>query len=348
MRHKWVNSLLFVLVTAELVTGAVGLATGSAGKSFFLKAHLIGAFAILAIAGWKVALAVHSLRRPIRSRPRRAALLFAGLLIATLALGAYWSMGGYWRLAGTSGMTLHVLVGAAVAPFMAWHAWKYTRGLQTGYSADRRAALRLIGAAGIGALAWWVTESSARTLSLGSASRRFTGSYERGSFAGNGFPTTSWLNDGPAPVDARTWRLTVSGAVERPLQLDYAALDRDARLALPTSTVTATLDCTGGWYSTQRWAGVRLGDLLERAGVLEGARSVKAGSVTGYWRRFPIEDAREFLLATHVSGELLSHRHGAPVRLVAPGRRGYDWVKWVTSVTVETVPAWLQPPLPVQ
>ena len=35
------------------------------------------------------------------------------------------------------------------------------------------------------------------------------------------------------------------------------------------------------------------------------------------------------MLATRVGGELLWHGHGAPLRLVAPGRRGYDWVKWV-------------------
>jgi DMSO/TMAO reductase YedYZ molybdopterin-dependent catalytic subunit len=49
-----------------------------------------------------------------------------------------------------------------------------------------------------------------------------------------------------------------------------------------------------------------------------------------------------------VAGAPLSPGHGAPVRLVAPGRRGFWWVKWVESVTVEPEPAWWQPPFPVQ
>jgi DMSO/TMAO reductase YedYZ molybdopterin-dependent catalytic subunit len=70
--------------------------------------------------------------------------------------------------------------------------------------------------------------------------------------------------------------------------------------------------------------------------------------VTGYSRRFPPPDADLLLLATQVAGAPLSPGHGAPVRLVAPGRRGFWWVKWVESVTVEPEPAWWQPPFPVQ
>ena len=80
----------------------------------------------------------------------------------------------------------------------------------------------------------------------------------------------------------------------------------------------------------------------------DGARSVTFGSVTGYYRRASLEESRNYLLATHVGDERISHGHGAPVRLVAPGRRGYEWVKWVNSVTVNDTSKWLQPPLPLQ
>ena len=46
------------------------------------------------------------------------------------------------------------------------------------------------------------------------------------------------------------------------------------------------------------------------------------------------------MLATRVGGELLWHGHGAPLRLVAPGRRGYDWVKWVDEVRLVDSPHW--------
>ncbi|NUR17262.1 MAG: molybdopterin-dependent oxidoreductase, partial [Dermatophilaceae bacterium] len=44
----------------------------------------------------------------------------------------------------------------------------------------------------------------------------------------------------------------------------------------------------------------------------------------------------------------LSAGHGGPVRLVAPGRRGFWWVKWVDRVGVDDRPSWSQPPFPLQ
>ncbi len=61
-------------------------------------------------------------------------------------------------------------------------------------------------------------------------------------------------------------------------------------------------------------------------------------SVTSYRWSLPLEEARAALLATDVEGEPLSHEHGFPLRLVAPGRRGFEWVKWITSIEVLTEP----------
>ena len=83
------------------------------------------------------------------------------------------------------------------------------------------------------------------------------------------------------------------------------------------------------------------------AGADRRAASVRVVGVTGYARRFSLDRARHLLLATHVAGEPLDHGHGAPLRLVVPGRRGFDWVKWVVAVEVDDTPAWWQPPLPL-
>ena len=45
---------------------------------------------------------------------------------------------------------------------------------------------------------------------------------------------------------------------------------------------------------------------------------------------------------------MLSAGHGFPLRLAAPGRRGYGWVKWISEVEVSRDPGWLESPLPLQ
>jgi DMSO/TMAO reductase YedYZ molybdopterin-dependent catalytic subunit len=152
-------------------------------------------------------------------------------------------------------------------------------------------------------------------------------------------PVTQWFTDTVPDGDAGPVELVAGGRSTRVRARD---LDRG-------DTLTAVLDCTGGWYAEQQWRGVRLDRLLADAGVdLPDGGSVDVVSVTGYRRRLPLADAGSLLLATHCAGEPLSAGHGAPVRLVAPGRRGYWWVKWVRRVEVVDAPWWAQPPVPLQ
>jgi DMSO/TMAO reductase YedYZ molybdopterin-dependent catalytic subunit len=65
---------------------------------------------------------------------------------------------------------------------------------------------------------------------------------------------------------------------------------------------------------------------------------VRVVSHTGYRWSFDLRDARRLLLATRVGGEPISHDHGAPVRLVAPGRRGFQWVKWIVRLELHDGP----------
>jgi len=152
-------------------------------------------------------------------------------------------------------------------------------------------------------------------------------------------PVTQWFTDDVARIDLDTYALRVS----RPGEPTSAFSHREL-LAMSDTTQVAVLDCTGGWWAEQTWRGVRLDTLLGTA----DRGSVAVRSVTGYTRRFPAEDTSVLLLATQVGGDLLSPGHGAPVRLIAPGRRCFWWVKWVDRVSLEPQPWWAQPPFPLQ
>jgi DMSO/TMAO reductase YedYZ molybdopterin-dependent catalytic subunit len=189
-----------------------------------------------------------------------------------------------------------------------------------------------------GAVGLYTADKAATSvLGLPGARRRFTGSYETASFRPEAMPSNSWLLDAVPAVDPDRWRLTIKdGQGRRELAL--------AALTTFDTQVRATLDCTSGWYSHQDWTGVPLGTLLHRG---PGTQSVYVHSVTGYWVRLPIHDLDRLLLATQMGGAPLSADHGFPVRLVAPGRRGYWWVKWVDRIEVQTTPSWWQPPFPI-
>jgi DMSO/TMAO reductase YedYZ molybdopterin-dependent catalytic subunit len=147
--------------------------------------------------------------------------------------------------------------------------------------------------------------------------------------------------DDPPPIDYRSWRLAITGSVKNSLSLSTVELTAN-------DSLDVTIDCTGGWYAHRTWHGVRLSALLDRAGIEPGARSIVVHSTTGYRRRFSMADAGTALLAVAVDDVTLGHGHGAPLRLVMPGHRGYDWVKWVGQIEVSRVPPWWNWPLPVR
>ena len=341
MRYPWANILLLLFLAIEMVSGFFGLTSGSEDRAVHMQLHRISGYGILAVLTWKVVNVARSFRWARPKSVRMASLALAVVLVATLALGLVWSVVGQFGWWLFSGLSWHIYAGAALIPLLLWHSWYMLKGFPFAFWAERRLVLRAGVLALAGLIGWQITEGIARAAALGGSTRRFTGSYEAGSFSGNDFPRVSWLNDRPERIDADRWTLRVFGAVDEKLSFEYEELASE-------SEVTATIDCTGGWYSTQRWEGVPLADVLSQASPTQTARSVVVRSVTGYYRRFSMEAAEGFLLATHVTGERLSHGHGFPLRLAASGRRGFEWVKWVTEIEVSETPSWWQPPLPIQ
>lgn len=343
MHYPWANVLLLILLIFQLVTGVAGLVSGAERFGWILQLHSFGSYALLGLLFWKGAVVVDSWRRRRKMGfPRWGFAGLLGLLLGTLATGLLWTFTGPRYLWAYSLMVLHGFMAVALSGLLGWHVLYMGFIFRVPEAADRRAFLRLTGF-GLAGLGLWQLAGLGQTgFELPGAARRFTGSYETGSFSGH-FPPTSWLFDNPPPPDPQRWRLVITGAVARPLSLTY-----DELAGLADDTVTETLDCTGGWYSTQEWRGVRLGRLLDMAGVRAGARSVTVEAVSGYGRRFSLAEVREYLLATQVAGQPLSHGHGFPARLVALERRGFEWVKWVTRIRVNETSKYWQSPLPLQ
>jgi hypothetical protein len=278
-----------------------------------------------------------SLPRSIAARRWGAVVGSMGLVVvATLALagGGEWGASGRWLPLGPwTILTLHVLAALALVPILVAHLlprrWRalrlpLRRPAAGGPPLSRRYALAL-GMLGIIGLAGWVGGNALEALSRGV--RRFTGS--RWLPAGGVPPTTTFFGEGAAVIDPRTWRLAVRGLVARPVDLSLAEL-----AALGEVEREAVLDCTSGWALRTTWHGVPLGAVLDSVGLGTGARRVIVRSATGWYAELPLAEARGALLATAVAGRPLPHGNGAPCRLVAPGRRGLEWVKWVARIEV--------------
>lgn len=343
MRFPWVNVLLFILILSQLITGFFGFINGQDKQAWLLWLHSIGAYAIALLLLWKGAVILDVYGRWRRMTGRRIAFaVMLCLLLLILASGFYWTLYGPIYLAGFSLITVHVFLAVVMIGLIAWHSWHYRWIRRAPKAVDRRSFLRLAGLGTVGLVVWQIAGDTRRLLALPGSQRRFTGSYEIGSFSGK-FPEVSWIADRPPPVDISDWRLIVDGSVNRPLSLTY-----DKIIGLADQEKKAVLDCTGGWYSEQMWQGVSLDQILQLTEVRPGAKSLTLVSVSGFKRRFGLEDARGFLLATAVAGHTLSHGHGFPLRLVAPSFRGVNWVKWIGRIRVNDTGKYWQIPLPLR
>ena len=336
------NVALLMLLVLAFGTGWVAFGTGTTTPERIVTVlHGAAGLALVLLVPWKSLIVRRS--RAFRSASWRAADGVAlGLLIAiSLLAGVVHVLGGFRTYAGLTPIQVHVGAAVLAVPFAVVHVFRHPqRPRRTDLS--RRTLLRALGLGGGAAAAYLAVEGVARGLSLPGQDRRATGSHEVGSNRPQAMPVTQWALDTVPEIDLATWRLRVEVA-----GLQVAELDADALVAMATDEMEVVLDCTGGWYADQHWRGVRLDRLLP-ASLPPDARSVVAISVTGYARRLPLRDLPHLLVATHVADRPLSIGHGAPARLVAQGRRGFWWVKWLDRVVVDTQPWWWQPPFPLQ
>ena len=330
------NLALLVLLAGAFASGWVAFGVEGSRPSWVVGVvHATVGFGIVVLAPWKTVI----VRRGLRGGRRHGfAVVFAVVVAVSLVTGVVHATFGPLEVAGITVLAVHVGSAVAAVPLAVGHV---VRRPQRPRASDlsRRTVVRAIGVGGGAALLYGAVESVTSLTGLPGARRRATGSYQVGSGVPSAMPITQWFTDDVPRIDVDDYELLVSRHDEPTLRVSYGEL-----LAMTGATTAAVLDCTGGWWSEQTWRGVRLDALL---GTPDHG-SIAVRSVTGYTRRFPLEDAGALLLATHVGGVRLSGGHGAPVRLVAPGRRGFWWVKWVEQVSVDPSPWWWQPPFPLQ
>ena len=342
MLVRYTNTVLLGLLAALTLTGLWGLAFTLHG--WLYDVHRAAAWALVALLPWKALIAWRSLRRGLDWRFNRSVMIavsvtLAALLGIVLASGLLWTWRLGPRLYGLAGyfdtaLSWHWMLALGLLAPLALHVWRRWPRPKRRELLSRRSAFKLAGLAAAGSAGWWAAERLAQTRALPGEPRAVTGSVKATSFSGNDFPVTHLAGEGRVALDPATWFLAVHGAVATPFKLSYADL-----LALPPTTIEATLDCTTGWYSTQQWAGASLWPLLAQAGIKDGAALVRLRGVSGYFGDYTLAEARAVVLATHVGGEALSHLHGFPLRAVAPTRRGWFWIKWLTEVEVLGGPA---------
>jgi len=134
----------------------------------------------------------------------------------------------------------------------------------------------------------------------------------------------------PPLFDAASWRLSIAGAVENAREWTWPEV-----LALPQRDLESDWHGEEGWsVRAVRWSGVPLEALLRDARPQPSARFVRFSDGALYDTSLPIEIAlqSDVLLATKLSGELLSARHGAPLRLVVASKYAWKSVKWLRRI----------------
>jgi len=135
-------------------------------------------------------------------------------------------------------------------------------------------------------------------------------------------------------VNLNEWRFEVAGGVAKPLRLTYQEIR-----ALPSIEKYVLLICPGFFANHGKWKGVSMKGLLEKAGVQNGMTHIiftGPNGLNGKVEKFPIEDVlqNKVFLAYEVNGQTLPQKHGFPLRVVAEGYYGDDWVKYVYRMAV--------------
>ena len=133
-------------------------------------------------------------------------------------------------------------------------------------------------------------------------------------------------------INVSTYQLVVTGLVQNQTVYTY-----DDIINNHTSyEKVVKLECVEGWAVTALWQGVRVKDLLEEAGYEQNAQVVIFYAQDGYTTSLPLSYIVDdnIMIAYKVNNVTLPATEGFPFQLVAEGKYGYKWIKWITKIEV--------------
>lgn len=309
-----VNLLLAVSLTITLVTGITSWMAGTEVSRIWTALHAVFGFMTLLLAPTTTRTSVRTgMNR--KKDTRWISVMFGVCVLAAIIFGFLHSSGLWFGVGSRTSMYLHLVGGFFSIPLLIWHVWARPVNVRR-VSMDRRVFLRGGLVAGVASVMVGVTEVAYEAADTAGADRRFTGSHEVASGNPAELPVVSWYNDKIVRRPRESWELSIDGQLQD--------LDQLCARAQP---LDAVLDCTGGWWSNQTWDVVPLSEVLDTT-----SRSFRVTSDTGYSMLFATDDISNIYLGVGYGREPLAQGHGAPVRIIAPGRRGPWWIKWVVSI----------------
>jgi hypothetical protein len=303
------NLTLLAVLAGAFASGVASLWVGIGRAEVVTWAHGAVGLAVLALVPRKAPVVRRGLAR---MRGDRELAVLTAVVTGSAVLAGVAHVLGLRTVGPVTVMAIHIALALVLLPLVAWHVVRRPQRPRRG-DLTRAGFVRLAGlglaAVAVKALLEWPAPGRAST----------------GSHRLSRPVPTSWINDSPPDLPGDRWTARLEG--------------------LPRRTVRCALDCTSGWYAVNEWTGVPVSAVL--GPLPPGTGSILVRSATGYSRRFAVSEAGSLLLATHMDGEPIGRETGGPARLVAPGRRGFWWVKWVDSVEASGRPSWWQLPFPL-
>lgn len=138
-----------------------------------------------------------------------------------------------------------------------------------------------------------------------------------------------WYNPVP-PINQATWRLKISGLVEKPVELSLSDLRK-----FPHETQSSRMKCVQCWSARISWGGFRFHSLLDIVKPKTAAKAVRFDCADKWYEYMSLTElaSPRLLMALDMAGKPLPDRHGAPLRMIDPSKYGYKSAKLITTLT---------------